>query len=64
MILYFDESGLKLSDIAETMKIPKTDVRKDLEVMSEELGKDGIRLVYENSGRIRLLCKIYMEFYR
>ena len=48
MILYFDESGLKLSDIAETMKIPKTDVRKDLEVMSEELGKDGIRLVYEN----------------
>ena len=48
MILYFDESGLKLSDIAETMKIPKADVRKDLEVMSEELGKDGIRLVYEN----------------
>ena len=48
MILYFDESGLKLSDIAETMEIPKTDVRKDLEVMSEELGKDGIRLVYEN----------------
>ena len=48
MILYFDESGLKLSDIAGTMEIPKTDVRKDLEVMSEELGKDGIRLVYEN----------------
>jgi len=48
MILYFDESGLKLSDIAGTMEIPKTDVRKDLEVMSEELGKDRIRLVYEN----------------
>ena len=54
MILYFDESGLKLSDIAETMKIPKTDVRKDLEVMSEELGKDGIRLVYENYKGYRL----------
>ena len=48
MILYFDESGLKLSDIAETMKIPKADVRKDLEVMSEEVKKDGIRLIYEN----------------
>lgn len=48
MILYFDESGLKLSDIAETMKIPKTDVRKDLEIMSEELKKDGIKLIYEN----------------
>ena len=48
MILYFDESGLKLSDIAGTMEIPKTDVRKDLEIMSEELRKDGIRLVYEN----------------
>ena len=54
MILYFDESGLKLSDIAETMKIPKTDVRKDLEVMSEELGKDGIRLVYETYKGYRL----------
>ena len=54
MILYFDESGLKLSDIAETMKIPKMDVRKDLEVMSEELGKDGIRLVYENYKGYRL----------
>lgn len=48
MILYFDESGLKLSDIAETMEIPKTDVRKDLEIMSEELKKDGIKLIYEN----------------
>ena len=48
MILYFDESGLKLSDIAETMKIPKMDVRKDLEIMSEELKKDGIKLIYEN----------------
>ena len=28
MILYFDESGLKLSDIAGTMEIPKADVRK------------------------------------
>ena len=54
MILYFDESGLKLSDIAETMKIPKTDVRKDLEVMSEEVKKDGIRLVYENYKGYRL----------
>ena len=54
MILYFDESGLKLSDIAETMKIPKTDVRKDLEIMSEELRKDGIRLVYENYKGYRL----------
>ncbi len=54
MILYFDESGLKLSDIAGTMEIPKTDVRKDLEVMSEELGKDGIRLVYENYKGYRL----------
>jgi putative transcriptional antiterminator, bglG len=48
MILYFDESGLKLSDIAGTMKIPKADVRKDLEIMSEELKKDGIKLIYEN----------------
>ena len=48
MILYFDESGLKLSDIAETMGIPKADVRKDLEIMSEELKKDGIKLIYEN----------------
>lgn len=48
MILYFDESGLKLSDIAGTMEIPKADVRKDLEVMSEELKKDGIKLIYEN----------------
>ena len=54
MILYFDESGLKLSDIAETMKIPKTDVRKDLEVMSEEVKKDGIRLIYENYKGYRL----------
>ena len=54
MILYFDESGLKLSDIAETMKIPKMDVRKDLEVMSEEVKKDGIRLVYENYKGYRL----------
>ena len=54
MILYFDESGLKLSDIAETMEIPKTDVRKDLEVMSEEVKKDGIRLVYENYKGYRL----------
>ena len=54
MILYFDKSGLKLSDIAETMKIPKTDVRKDLEVMSEEVKKDGIRLVYENYKGYRL----------
>ena len=54
MILYFDESGLKLSDIAETMKIPKADVRKDLEVMSEEVKKDGIRLVYENYKGYRL----------
>ena len=54
MILYFDESGLKLSDIAETMKIPKTDVRKDMEIMSEELRKDGIRLVYENYKGYRL----------
>ena len=54
MILYFDESGLKLSDIAETMKIPKTDVRKDLDVMSEEVKKDGIRLVYENYKGYRL----------
>ena len=54
MILYFDESGLKLSDIAETMKIPKIDVRKDLEVMSEEVKKDGIRLVYENYKGYRL----------
>ena len=43
MILYFDESGLKLSDIAGTMEIPKADVRKDLEIMSEELKKDGIK---------------------
>ena len=48
MILYFDESGLKLSDIAGTMEIPKADVRKDLEIMSEELKKDGIKLIYEN----------------
>ena len=48
MILYFDESGLKLSDIAGTMKIPKADVRKDLEIMSEEVKKDGIKLIYEN----------------
>ena len=48
MILYFDESGLKLSDIAETMGIPKADVRKDLEIMLEELKKDGIKLIYEN----------------
>ena len=48
MILYFDESGLKLSDIAGTMKIPKADVRKDLEIMLEELKKDGIKLIYEN----------------
>ena len=54
MILYFDESGLKLSDIAETMKIPKADVRKDLEVMSEEVKKDGIRLIYENYKGYRL----------
>ena len=54
MILYFDESGLKLSDIAETMKIPKMDVRKDLEVMSEEVKKDGIRLIYENYKGYRL----------
>ena len=54
MILYFDESGLKLSDIAGTMEIPKTDVRKDLEIMSEELRKDGIRLVYENYKGYRL----------
>ena len=54
MILYFDESGLKLSDIAETMKIPKMDVRKNLEVMSEEVKKDGIRLVYENYKGYRL----------
>ena len=54
MILYFDESGLKLSDIAETKKIPKMDVRKDLEVMSEEVKKDGIRLVYENYKGYRL----------
>ena len=54
MILYFDESGLKLSDIAETMKIPKMDVRKDLEVMSEEVKKDEIRLVYENYKGYRL----------
>ena len=54
MILYFDESGLKLSDIAGTMEIPKTDVRKDLEVMSEEVKKDGIRLVYENYKGYRL----------
>ena len=48
MILYFDESGLKLSDIAGTMEIPKADVRKDLEIISEELKKDGIKLIYEN----------------
>ena len=48
MILYFDESGLKLSDIAGTMEIPKADVKKDLEIMSEELKKDGIKLIYEN----------------
>ena len=48
MILYFDESGLKLSDIAGTMEIPKADVRKDLEIMSEEVKKDGIKLIYEN----------------
>jgi len=48
MILYFDESGLKLLDIAGTMEIPKADVRKDLEIMSEELKKDGIKLIYEN----------------
>ena len=48
MILYFDESGLKLSDIAGTMEILKADVRKDLEIMSEELKKDGIKLIYEN----------------
>ena len=48
MILYFDESGLKLSDIAGTMEIPKADVRKDQEIMSEELKKDGIKLIYEN----------------
>ena len=48
MILYFDESGLKLSDIAGTMEIPKADVRKDLEIMSEKLKKDGIKLIYEN----------------
>ena len=48
MILYFDESGLKLSDIAGTMEISKADVRKDLEIMSEELKKDGIKLIYEN----------------
>ena len=48
MILYFDESGLKLSDIAGTMEIPKADVRKDLKIMSEELKKDGIKLIYEN----------------
>ncbi len=48
MILYFDESGLKLSDIAGTIEIPKADVRKDLEIMSEELKKDGIKLIYEN----------------
>ena len=48
MILYFDESGLKLSDIAGTMEIPKADVRKDLEIMSEELKKDRIKLIYEN----------------
>ena len=48
MILYFDESGLKLSDIAGTMEIPKADVRKDLEIMSEELKKDGMKLIYEN----------------
>ena len=48
MILYFDESGLKLSDISGTMKIPKADVRKDLEIMSEEVKKDGIKLIYEN----------------
>lgn len=48
MILYFDESGLKLSDIAGIMEIPKADVRKDLEIMSEELKKDGIKLIYEN----------------
>ena len=54
MILYFDESGLKLSDIAGTMEIPKTDVRKDLEVMSEEVKKDGIRLIYENYKGYRL----------
>ena len=48
MILYFDESGLKLSDIAGTMEIPKADVRKDLEIMSKELKKDGIKLIYEN----------------
>ena len=48
MILYFDESGLKLSDIAGTMEIPKADVRKDLAIMSEELKKDGIKLIYEN----------------
>ena len=48
MILYFDESGLKLSDIAGTMEIPKADVRKDLEIMLEELKKDGIKLIYEN----------------
>ena len=48
MILYFDESGLKMSNIAGTMEIPKADVRKDLEIMSEELKKDGIKLIYEN----------------
>ena len=30
------------------MEIPKADVRKDLEIMSEELKKDGIKLIYEN----------------
>ncbi|RRD40507.1 PRD domain-containing protein [Leptotrichia sp. OH3620_COT-345] len=48
MILFFDESGLKLSDIAESMKISRIEVRKDLEKLTDELKKDGINLIYEN----------------
>ncbi|MDO5088542.1 MAG: PTS sugar transporter subunit IIA, partial [Leptotrichiaceae bacterium] len=48
MILFFDESGLKLSGIAESMGIPKMEVRKDLEKLADELKKEDINLIYEN----------------
>ncbi|BBM35599.1 BglG family transcription antiterminator [Pseudoleptotrichia goodfellowii] len=49
LILFFDEKGLNITKISEELQISRTTIKKDMKLLSEELGKDGIKLNYKNN---------------